>query len=50
VSAVLLRFNSREIIDKRGRCTSLSQPTPWSLIASFAERLKDVLVSLLPSK
>src|SRR5690242_2259469 len=26
----------------------LRQPTPWSLRASFAERLKDVLLSLLP--
>ena len=39
-----------EILDERGSLHVLRQPTPWSLTASFAERLKDVLVSLLPGK
>ena len=39
-----------EIIDKRGSLHVLRQPTPWSLTATFAERLKDVLLSLLPGK
>jgi len=39
-----------EIIEKRGSLHVLRQPTPWSLTATFAERLKDVLLSLLPGK
>ncbi len=39
-----------EILDQRGTLHVLRQPSPWSLTASFAERLKDALVSLLPGK
>ena len=39
-----------EILDKRGSLHILRQPTPWSLTATFAERLKDALTSLLPGK
>lgn len=37
-----------EVLDKRGRLHVLRQPSPWSLTASFAERIKDALSSLLP--
>lgn len=37
-----------EVLDKRGRLHVFRQPSPWSLTASFAERLKDALTSLLP--
>ena len=39
-----------EIIDKRGSLHVLRQPTPWSLTSTFAERLKDALLGLLPGK
>ncbi|HSE43497.1 MAG TPA: glycogen debranching N-terminal domain-containing protein [Acidobacteriota bacterium] len=39
-----------EILHKRGTLHVFRQPSPWSLTASFAERLKDALVSLLPGK
>jgi glycogen debranching enzyme len=39
-----------EVLDKRGPLHVLRQPSPWSLTASFAERLKDALTSLLPGK
>ena len=39
-----------EILDKRGPLHVLRQPSPWSLTASFTERLKDALTSLLPGK
>ncbi|MDQ3802781.1 MAG: amylo-alpha-1,6-glucosidase [Acidobacteriota bacterium] len=39
-----------EVLDKRGPLHVLRQPSPWSLTAGFAERLKDVLTSLLPGK
>ena len=39
-----------EVLDKRGTLHVLRQPSPWSLTASFAERLKDALTSLLPGK
>jgi hypothetical protein len=37
-----------EIVDLRGKLHVLRQPSPWSLTATFAERLKDALTSLLP--
>src|SRR5918997_6504543 len=56
-ATVTIRFFRREggggdyeVLDKRGRLHVLRQPSPWSLTASFAERLKDVLTSLLPGK
>ncbi len=54
---VTIRFSRKdsgatdyEIVDKQGSLHLLRQPTPWSLTATFAERLKDVLLSLLPGK
>lgn len=39
-----------EILDKQGSLHVLRQPSPWSLTATFAERLVDGLKSLLPGK
>jgi glycogen debranching enzyme len=39
-----------ELLDQRGTLHILRQPSPWSLTASFAERLRDALGSLLPGK
>jgi glycogen debranching enzyme len=36
-----------EVLDKRGTLHVIRQPSPWSLTTSFAERLKDILTSLL---
>jgi glycogen debranching enzyme len=37
------------IVDQRGALHVLRQPSPWSLTATFAERIKDSLMSLLPA-
>lgn len=42
--------SSYEIRDKQGALHVFWQPSPWSLTSSFGERLKDALISLLPSK
>ncbi|HEV2764677.1 MAG TPA: amylo-alpha-1,6-glucosidase, partial [Pyrinomonadaceae bacterium] len=39
-----------EVLDKRGPLHVVRQPSPWSLTAGFAERLKDALTSLLPGR
>jgi len=39
-----------EILDQKGTLHILRQPSPWSLTATFAERLRDALSSLLPGK
>ena len=39
-----------EVLEKEGTLHTLRQPSPWSLTATWAERLKDALVSLLPGK
>ncbi len=39
-----------EILDLRGHLHVLRQPSPWSLTATWGERIKDVLASLLPGK
>jgi len=39
-----------EVLDKRGSLHVVRQPSPWSLTASFAERLRDFLTSLLPGR
>jgi glycogen debranching enzyme len=39
-----------ELLDQRGTLHILRQPSPWSLTATFAERLRDALASLLPGK
>jgi glycogen debranching enzyme len=56
-AAVDLRFFRREdgrsdweLLEQKGTLHVLRQPSPWSLTASFAERLRDVLGSLLPGK
>lgn len=51
---VTLRFRRQgdrsdyEVLDKRGPLHVVRQPSPWSLTASFGERLRDFLSSLLP--
>jgi glycogen debranching enzyme len=39
-----------QILDQRGLLHVFRQPSPWSLRASFAERIKDVLTSFLPGR
>jgi glycogen debranching enzyme len=39
-----------EVEDIQGSLHVIRQPSPWSLTASFGERLKDALTSLLPGK
>jgi hypothetical protein len=39
-----------EVLDKRGPLHVVRQPSPWSMTATFAERLKDLLTSLLPGR
>jgi glycogen debranching enzyme len=39
-----------EVLDKRGRLHVFRQPSPWSLTAGFAERVRDALTSLLPGR
>jgi glycogen debranching enzyme len=56
-AAVDLRFFRRsggasdyEVLDKRGHLHVFRQPSPWSQTAGTAERLKDMITSLLPGK
>lgn len=37
------------ILEKVGRLHVVRQPSPWSLTAGYAERVKDVLTDLLPT-
>ena len=39
-----------EVLDQRGPLHVVRQPSPWSLTASFGERLQDALASLVPGK
>jgi glycogen debranching enzyme len=39
-----------EVLDKRGPLHIVRQPSPWSLTASFGERMQDALSSLLPGR
>lgn len=39
-----------KVLDKRGPLHVVRQPSPWSLTATFGERLRDALASLLPGK
>ena len=55
-AVVDLRFYRRsngdsdyEVLDKRGRLNVVRQPSPWSLTATFGERLQDALSSLVPA-
>lgn len=56
-AAVDIRFFRKEdgrcdyrVLDTRGTLHVVRQPSPWSLTATFGERLKDALVSFLPGK
>lgn len=56
-ATVTIRFRRKRdgsstyrVVRKRGTLHVVRQATPWSLTTSFAERLRDWLVSLLPSK
>jgi glycogen debranching enzyme len=42
--------SSYDVLDVRGTLHVVRQPSPWSLTATFGERLKDALVSFLPGK
>jgi glycogen debranching enzyme len=54
-AAVSLRFYRKgegtdyDVLEKTGSLHIIRQPSPWSLSATFAERIKDALSSLLPS-
>jgi glycogen debranching enzyme len=37
-----------DVLDKRGKLHVVRQPSPWSLTAGFAERLTDLMESLIP--
>jgi hypothetical protein len=39
-----------QVLDQRGPLHVIRQPSPWSLTATFAERLQDALFSLLPGR
>ncbi|HTP32801.1 MAG TPA: glycogen debranching N-terminal domain-containing protein [Candidatus Acidoferrales bacterium] len=39
-----------EVLEKRGALHVIRQPSPWSLTASFADRIRDFLTSLLPGR
>jgi glycogen debranching enzyme len=49
---VTIRFSGTRyrVLEKRGTLHVIKQPTPWSLTATFAERLRDWLTSLLPRR
>jgi hypothetical protein len=54
---VTIRFYRRkdgkgdyEVLHQQGPLHVFRQPSPWSLTAGFAERLKDALTSLLPGR
>lgn len=39
-----------EVQKQEGHIHIVRQPSPWSLTAHFAERMKDILTSFLPGK
>ncbi len=39
-----------EVLEKQGTLHVVRQPSPWSLTAGWAERIKDALTSLLPGR
>ncbi len=54
-AAVTLEFRRKEdgttdyrVMDLKGKLHVLRQPSPWSLTAGWAERVKDAILSLLP--
>jgi len=56
-AAIDLRFfrskhgdSDYEVLDKRGSLHVVRQPSPWSLTATFGERLQDALTSLVPGR
>ena len=38
------------ILEQRGSLHVLRQPSPWSLTANFGERLKDLVMSAMPTR
>jgi glycogen debranching enzyme len=36
-----------EVLEKRGKLHIIRQPSPWSLTATFAERLEDIIASMV---
>jgi hypothetical protein len=56
-STVTIRFfreadgkSSYRVEDLEGKLHVLRQPSPWSLTATFGERLVDALTSILPGR
>lgn len=56
-AAVTLRFfrttngeSDYTVEDQRGRLKVIRQPTPWSLSATFGERMRDLIGSFAPSR
>jgi hypothetical protein len=56
-AVVALRFRRQrggrsdyDVVDQRGRLRVIRQPSPWSLTATWDERLVDAISSLLPGK
>jgi glycogen debranching enzyme len=56
-ASVTIRFyrerdgsSNYEILDLRGHLHVLRQPSPWSLTATWGERIKDMFTSMLPGK
>lgn len=51
-ASVTLRFTGSDyrVLDATGGLHVVRQPSPWSLTAGTGERLKDVLMSLLPGR
>jgi glycogen debranching enzyme len=43
-------FSDYQILDLRGSLHVLRQPSPWSLTATWSERIKEMFMSLLPGK
>lgn len=42
--------SSYRILEQRGKLHVVRQPTPWSLTATWPERLRDVMTSMLPGR
>lgn len=56
-ATVTIRFHRKpdgqtdyEIMEMSGHLHVLRQPSPWSLTATWGERIKDILTSMLPGK
>jgi hypothetical protein len=56
-ASVTIRFyrtkegaSNYQILEKQGQLHVIRQPSPWSLTATFGERLRDALASVLPGR